>query len=81
MREDLTTNPAFDAYWVDNPVIKKYAEGVPYSVPPALIPTTIEVQRIMGSEMIEPIWFGTKSTDEAMDDAVKAIESYLTLGQ
>lgn len=81
VREDLTTNTAFDAYWVDNPVIKKYAEGVPYSVPPALTPSTIEVQRIMGSEMIEPIWFGTKSTDEAMDDAVNGIESYLTLGQ
>jgi len=81
VREDLTTNPVFDTYWVDHPVVKSYAAGVPYSVPPALIPTTIEVQRIMGSEMIEPIWFGTKSPDEAMADAVKAIESYLTLGQ
>ncbi len=81
VREDITTNPAFDAYWADHPVVKEYAEGVPYSVPPALIATTIEVQRIMGREMIEPIWFGTKSPDDAMADAVKAIEDYLTLGQ
>jgi multiple sugar transport system substrate-binding protein len=81
VREDMTTNPAFDAYWADHPVVKEYAEGVPYSVPPALIATTIEVQRIMGREMIEPIWFGTKTPDEAMADAVAAIEDYLTLGQ
>jgi multiple sugar transport system substrate-binding protein len=81
VREDIATNPAFDAYWVDNPVVKEYAKGVPYSVPPALIPTTIEVQRIMGTQMIEPIWFGTKSPDDAMADAVKAIEDYLALGQ
>ncbi|MDY7039259.1 MAG: extracellular solute-binding protein [Chloroflexota bacterium] len=81
VREDITTNPAFDAYWADHPVVKAYAEGVPYSVPPALIPVTIEVQRIMGREMIEPIWFGTKSPEDAMADAVQAIEDYLTLGQ
>ena len=81
VREDITTNPAFDAYWADHPVVKEYAEGVPYSVPPALIAKTIEVQRIMGREMTEPIWFGTKSPEEAMADAVAAIEDYLTLGQ
>ena len=81
VREDITTNPAFDAYWADHSVVKEYGEGVPYSVPPALIAATIEVQRIMGREMIEPIWFGTKSPDEAMADAVTAIEDYLTLGQ
>jgi len=81
VREDITTNPAFDAYWADHPVVKAYAEGVPYSVPPALVATTIEVQRIMGREMIEPVWFGTKSAEEAMADGVAAIEDYLTLGQ
>ena len=81
VREDITTNPAFDDYWADHSVVKKYAEGVPYSVPPALIAATIEVQRIMGREMIEPIWFGTKGPDQAMADGVTAVEDYLTLGQ
>jgi multiple sugar transport system substrate-binding protein len=81
VRGDVATNPAFDAYWTDHPVVKAYAEGVPYSVPPALIPVTIEVQRIMGREMIEAIWFGTKTPEEAMADGVTAIEDYLSLGQ
>jgi multiple sugar transport system substrate-binding protein len=81
VREDITTNPVFNDYWASHPVVKKYAEGVPYSVPPALIDKTIEVQRIMGREMIEPIWFGTKEPEQAMADAVKAIEDYLSLSQ
>ncbi|MDY7075790.1 MAG: extracellular solute-binding protein [Chloroflexota bacterium] len=81
VREDITINPAFDAYWAEHPVVKQYAEGVPYSVPPALIPATIEVQRIMGREMIEPIWFGIESPEDAMAGAVTAIEDYLNLGQ
>jgi len=81
VREDLVTNPAFKSYWADHPVVKEYAEGVPYSVPPALTSKTIEVQRIMGREMIEPIWFGTKSPEQAIADAAKAVEDYLALGQ
>ena len=81
VREDLLTNPAFSDYWKTHPVVKKYAEGVPYSIPPALTSKTIEVQRIMGREMIEPIWFGTKTPEQAMQDAVKAIEDYLALSQ
>jgi multiple sugar transport system substrate-binding protein len=77
VREDITENAAFNDYWAEHPVVKEYAEGVPYSVPPALIATTIEVQRIMGTEMIEPIWFGTKEPEQAMADAVKAVEEYL----
>lgn len=77
VREDLVENAAFSDYWGAHPVVKKYAEGVPYSVPPALIAKTIEVQQIMGREMIEPIWFGTKESDQAMADAVKAIEEFL----
>jgi len=77
VREDLVENAAFNAYWEAHPVVKKYAEGVAYSVPPALIAKTIEVQQIMGREMIEPIWFGTKEPEQAMADAVKAIEKFL----
>ena len=81
VREDLTTNPLFAEYFDANPKVKAYAEGVPYSVPPALTPATIEVQRLMGREMIEPIWFGTKTPEQAMADAVKAIEDYLALSK
>jgi multiple sugar transport system substrate-binding protein len=78
VREDLTDNEAFSAYFEAHPVVKKYAEGVVYSVPPALIAKTIEAQQIMGREMIEPIWFGTKNPDKAMEDVVKAVEKFLS---
>ncbi len=81
VREDLMSNAAFAEYWKTHPVVKQYAAGVPYSIPPALTSKTIEVQRIMGREMIQPIWFGTKTPEQAMQDAVKAIEDYLALSQ
>jgi multiple sugar transport system substrate-binding protein len=80
VREDLMTNEVFAAYWEANPVAAAYASQVPYGVPPALSSATIPIQRLMGREMIEPIWRQELLPDEAVDAGAAAIEDFLALG-
>ncbi len=68
-RGDLTSNPVFKLFYEQHPFAKKYAEYVEVAVPPALIENTVDVQKVMNSEMIEPLIFGRKNIDSALIDA------------
>ena len=77
VREDLTTNELFSAYLDANPEVAAYAAQIPYAIPPALSSSTIPLQRIMGTDLIEPIWQQTLLPDEAVDNTVAAIDDFL----
>lgn len=76
-REDLLTNELFSDFWEQNPLAAEYAKYVPYAVPPATISTTVDVQDLMTFELVEPLMYGTKDPQKALDDAVKAINRIL----
>jgi multiple sugar transport system substrate-binding protein len=76
-RGDLLVNPIFESYFQRQPLAAKYAEYVDVAVPPAFIETTIEVQKAMGVEMLEPIEFHTKDIDTAMSESVERINKLL----
>lgn len=72
-REDLLTNPVFADFWKNNPQTAQYAEMIPYSIPPAAIPNTVEVHNLINSELWEPIVFGKKTVDEALNDLIPKV--------
>ncbi len=74
-REDLMTNPLFVDFWKENPQTAKYAEMIPYSIPPAAIPNTVEVHNLINSELWEPIVFGKKTVDEALNDLIPKVQA------
>lgn len=74
-REDLMTNPVFVDYWKNNPEVAKYAKLIPYSIPPASISNTVEVHNLINSELWEPIIFGKKSVDEALNDLIPKVQA------
>lgn len=76
-REDLLTNDIFKGFWDQNPLAAQYAKYVPYAVPPATISMTVDVQDLMTVELVEPLMYGTKDPQKALDDAVKAINRIL----
>jgi multiple sugar transport system substrate-binding protein len=76
-RGDLTENKIFKAFYLANPLAAKYAAYVDVAVPPAFIESTIDVQKIMGIEMIEPVQFGTKDKETALADAIRRTNKLL----
>jgi len=80
-RGDLTDNPIFKSFYQANPLAKKYADYVDVAMPPAFIESTIDVQKIMGFEMVEPIRFGTKSPKQALADAIRRTNELLRVSQ
>ncbi len=74
-REDLLTNPVFTDFWKKNPQTAQYAEMIPYSIPPAAIPNTVEVHNLINSELWEPIVFGKKTVDEALNDLIPKVQA------
>ena len=49
------------------------------AVPPAFIESTIDAQKAMGVEMIEPVQFGTKDRETALADAIRRTNKLLRL--
>ncbi len=74
-REDLMTNPLFQEYWKNNPEVAAYAKMIPYSIPPATIPNTVEVHDLINLELWEPIIFGKKTVDEALNDLIPKVQA------
>ena len=74
-REDVMTNPVFADYWENNPEVAQYAKMIPYSIPPAAIPNTVEVHNLINSELWEPIIFGKKTVDEALNDLIPKVQA------
>lgn len=76
-REDLLTNPVFQEFFKKNPKIKEFAEMVPFAVPPPTNPEVVAIQTIFQKEAWQPIVFGKKTPEQALEDAKREIEKYL----
>lgn len=80
-RGDLTKNPIFTTFYDHHPLAKQYADYVDVAIPPAFIESTIDVQKTMGYEMVEPMVFDTKNPQAALRDAVKHTDKILSAAQ
>jgi multiple sugar transport system substrate-binding protein len=69
-RGDLMNNKVFRDFYQAHPMAAKYAAYVDVAIPPAFIESTIDVQKTMGNEMIEPVQFGSKDPKTALSDAI-----------
>lgn len=77
VRSDLTTNDLFKSIIEGNPMLELYARAVPNSVPPALISKTTEVQDIMTTHLIEPIYLVDKSAQDILKECIRRINREL----
>jgi len=77
VRADLTTNELFQSIIEENPSLELYANAVPNSVPPALISKTTEVQDIMTTNLVEPMYLTDKSAEEIIDNTISRINREL----
>lgn len=76
-RGDLIDNVIFKEFYDAHPLARQYALYVDVAIPPAFIESTVDVQKSMGIEMIEPIQFGTKNIETALSDAVRKTNKLL----
>jgi multiple sugar transport system substrate-binding protein len=80
-RGDLTENEIFTKFYQANPMVAEYAAYVDVAVPPAFIEGTIDVQKFMGIEMLEPVQYGTKDPATALADSVRRTNKLLKMLQ
>ena len=76
-RGDLTTNPIFTAFYKSHPLASEYAKYVEVGVPTAPIEETIDVNKIMNVQMIEPMLFKAKPARQAAADAARSTDRLL----
>jgi multiple sugar transport system substrate-binding protein len=76
-RGDLATNPIFAEFFRQNPLAREYANYVDVGVPTAPIEETIDVNKIMNVQMIEPMIFESKPTRQAAADAARSTDRLL----
>ncbi|WP_165776987.1 ABC transporter substrate-binding protein [Paremcibacter congregatus] len=76
-RGDLMENAIFRAFYDTHPLARQYAAYVDVALPSAFIENTIDVQKTMGYEMVEPVKFGTKAPKDALADAVRRTNKLL----
>ncbi|MGL1958858.1 MAG: ABC transporter substrate-binding protein [Colwellia sp.] len=80
-RGDLIENNIFTNFYQTHPLAAKYAAYVDVAIPPAFIESTIDVQKTMGNEMIEPVQFGTKTPEKSLSDAIERTNKLLRVKQ
>jgi multiple sugar transport system substrate-binding protein len=80
-RGDPAENEIFRTFYQANPMVAEYAAYVDVAVPPAFIEGTIDVQKFMGIEMLEPVQYGTKDPRTALTDSVRRTDKLLKLLQ
>jgi multiple sugar transport system substrate-binding protein len=76
-RGDLTSNPIFTEFYRRNPLAREYASYVDVGVPTAPIEETIDVNKIMNVQMIEPMLFESKPAALAAADASRSTNRML----
>ncbi|WP_051272901.1 ABC transporter substrate-binding protein [Sphingomonas phyllosphaerae] len=76
-RGDLLQNPRFAGYYRASAIGRAYAEHVVSARPPALSEYTIDVQKIMGSQLIEPLMTGQQPPRAALTAAVQRTDDML----
>ncbi|MFD3247749.1 ABC transporter substrate-binding protein [Rahnella aquatilis] len=77
-REDLQSNPIFEEYLQQHPLVNAIVSYVPKAVPPAPVTKTVEVQRTM-TQMIEKLVFKNSPIPEVIQASSQEIDK--TLGQ
>ncbi len=77
VRSDIAINPLFQDILEKNPGLKAYAEAIPYAIPPALTPRTIEVQDAMTVYMTEPLSLQRGTVDDILRRVVREINAIL----
>lgn len=65
-RADLLENPRFAGYYRSSPIGRAYARYVASARPPALSEYTIDVQKIMSTQVIEPLMTGQRTPRAAL---------------
>ncbi|MHA6724062.1 ABC transporter substrate-binding protein [Sphingomonas sp. RS2018] len=76
-RSDLLQNPRFAAYYRSSAIGRAYAEHVASARPPALSEHTIDVQKIMSSQLIEPLMTGQRAPGVALAAAAAQTDRML----
>lgn len=76
-RDDLSTNPVFQAFFEANPVLLPYAEALPHAVPPFTNSRFADIQTTLSDEGLLPVLAGRKTPEEAWRDAKAAIQEIL----
>lgn len=76
-REDFLENPLFENFFKENPYAAEYAKFVKYAIPPAQTTKIVDIQDEMTVSLIEPMMYGTKTSDDAIKDAAKKINKLL----
>ncbi len=76
-RDDLLTNPRFADYYRGNAIARTYADHVATARPPALSEHTIDIQKIMGAKLVEPLMLGQTTPAAALADAVARTDRML----
>ncbi|NLG70403.1 MAG: extracellular solute-binding protein [Firmicutes bacterium] len=77
VRGDLATSPVFSGYLRQHPELVPYAEALPYAVPPFASPRVTDVQTALGEAGLVPAVRGTKTPEQAWEDARAAMEAVL----
>ncbi|WP_406944910.1 ABC transporter substrate-binding protein [Halobacillus sp. SY10] len=76
-RDDLATNEAFTSFLDEHPELQKYATNIPNAVPPIDSEVTVDVQKLIGTEAVNPVVKGEKSPEQAWSDMTDAINKVL----
>ena len=77
VRDDLADNPVFAAYLEAAPYLVPYAESLPLAVPPFTHSGFADIQTVLSEEGLIPVVRGTKSPEQAWEDAKAAINGIL----
>lgn len=76
-RDDATENDSFKAYFEANPVMKVYAENVPFAVPAMDNEKYNEIQQAFGEKAWVPVVRGEKDAAAAVKGAREAVKGAL----
>lgn len=76
-RDDLLQNPRFAPFYRKSALNRAYAKHVASARPPALSEYTIDAQKIMSTQLIEPLMTGQRPPAAALGDAVARTDRML----
>ena len=77
VRDDLATNPVFSDVFEAMPMLRPYAEALPYAVPPFTNSRFADIQTTLSDAGLLPVLAGQKSPEQAWRDAKAAIQAIL----
>ena len=76
-RKDLDKDPYFTKYFADNPMMVAFAKEIPYAKGVDNCDVIVEVLDIISQEYQACVLYGTKTPEQAVADAEKAVNTLL----